>query len=103
MTMYFKLLSSIIGLIISSSLFAQTSIKVIETSSSKKSLIIDRGLFEGIEVGQTGVLYKNEGEEDSPKLTKVAEVRVVKVVKKQSFWFVTKMDKQSFLYPDSIL
>lgn len=81
----------------------QTTVKVIETSSTKKSLIIDKGTFEGVQVGQEGSLYKNEGSQEEANLIKVADVRVVKSVKKHSFWFVTKMENKNFLNPDSIL
>ncbi|MFZ8933608.1 MAG: hypothetical protein ACO2ZP_06905, partial [Bacteriovoracaceae bacterium] len=101
--MYFKLLSSILGMLFCSLALGQTTVKVIETSSTKKSLIIDKGTFEGVQVGQEGSLYKNEGSQEEANLIKVADVRVVKSVKKHSFWFVTKMENKNFLNPDSIL
>ena len=91
------------GLFTSLTAISQVSVKIIETSSSKKSLIINRGAYEGVQVGQEGFLYIRTGQVDKPELSKVAEVRVVKTVKKHSFWYVTKIENEGELHPGSLL
>ena len=88
-------LITLVSLIFIESSFGQSmeGIKIIQTSLSKKSLILDRGTLEGLAIGQKAKLYFKDLSEgvSKPKFIYVAEGEIIKVHSNYSFWFLRKI------------
>lgn len=78
------------------------SFKIIETSNSKKSLILDVGDLQGVKTNDEGFFYSQDGI-DSPKLEKIAKGRAIKVQSGHSYWFLTEIYKSDFIIPNNRL
>lgn len=78
------------------------SFKIVETSNSKKSLILDRGELQGVKTNDEGFFYYQEGV-DAPKMQKVAKGRAIKVQTGHSYWYLTEVYKSDYLIPKNKL
>jgi hypothetical protein len=67
--------------------------RVLQMSSSKKSIVIDLGYAEGLRNGDRSKLFVMSLEEGlkKPRFTYVAEGEVIKVQNNQSYWFLRKI------------
>lgn len=67
--------------------------KVLEVSSSRKSLLLNLGFAEGLRNGDRAKLYLKNLDEgiDYPKFTYVAEGEVINVKNNVSYWFLRKI------------
>lgn len=77
-------------------------INILEVSSSKKSIILDRGEFEGIKIGSKAKFVLQEGM-DKPKLTTVAYGEAIKVHGNYSFWHLGKIENPDLVFKNSQL
>lgn len=78
------------------------NIQVLEISSSKKSIIIDRGNLEGIKIHDKAKFILQVGE-DRPKLYTVAYGEVVKVQGNYSIWHLGRIENDEFLFQNAQL
>ncbi len=78
-------------------------VKVLEVSSSGKSMMIDRGEFEQIEVGDKAKFVLQEGPLDKPKLSTVAYGEAIKSHGTYSYWLMNRVLMPEALKPDSVL
>jgi hypothetical protein len=80
-------------------------IQILETSSSGKSLIADRGTLEGVKIGDLAKLYFKESGEDSlkNKYFYIGEGEVIKVHRNYSFWYLRKLKNFNFLKKNNYL
>ncbi|MAF79124.1 MAG: hypothetical protein CME63_11520 [Halobacteriovoraceae bacterium] len=69
--------------------------KILEISSSKKSLILDKGYAEGFVNGDRAKFYVKDLEEGvlNPRFHYVAEGELIKLKNRESFWFLRKIER----------
>ncbi len=77
-------------------------ITILDVSSTKKSIIIDRGEFEGIKIGSKAKFVLQEGM-DKPKLTTVAYGEAIKVHGGYSFWHLGRIENPEMIFLNSVL
>jgi hypothetical protein len=85
---------------------AQTLIdgKILEVSSTKNSLILDRGHLDEFNEGLRARFYVQKGPKESPKVFLVAEGELVKSFPKKSYWYMktiflpNEVKKENALY-----
>ena len=73
------------------------NINLLQVSISKKSIIIDSGSFDGIEIGDRAKFYLLV-DSDEIKYSVVAEGEAVKVYNKKSFWFLDRLIDSANIY-----
>ncbi len=66
-------------------------VTLLETSSSEKSIVIDKGLLENYQEGIYAKFFVQAGDFKFPKIFLVAEGRLVKSFPKKSFWYLSKI------------
>ena len=83
----------------SRNVFAQTLIdgQILEVSSTKNSVILDRGHLDEFNEGLKARFYVQKGPKETPKVFLVAEGELVKSFPKKSYWFL-----KSILLPQEI-
>jgi len=64
---------------------------LLETSSSQKSIVIDKGLLDNYKDGISAKFFVQAGDYKIPKIFLVAEGKLVKSLPKKSFWYLTKI------------
>ena len=64
-------------------------VNLMETSSSSKSVVIDRGLLENYTDGSYAKFFVQTGDIDFPKIFLVAEGKLIKSFPKKSFWYMS--------------
>lgn len=79
---------------------ATRSFSVVETSQSKKSLILDQGSLNGVQVGEEGEFYFQEGV-NKPKLIRIGVGKAVKVLPNYSFWYLLDIENMDYLVPQT--
>ncbi len=89
----FKLIIFLIINFSSLTSFAFEQIKILEISSSGKSIILDRGEIEGTKVGDIARLIIQSGEMNRPNLENLSYAEAVKVNSNYSFWKLLKNTK----------
>ena len=89
----FKLIIFLIINFSSLTSFAFEQIKILEISSSGKSIILDRGEIEGTKVGDIARLIIQSGEMNRPNLENLSYAEAVKVNSNYSFWKLLKNAK----------
>lgn len=74
-------------------------IEILEVSSSKKSLLLNRGFAEGVRNGDRAKLYLKDLSEglDYPKFVYVGEGECINVKNKESYWFLRKIKNFRFI------
>ena len=79
--------------------------RVLQMSSSKKSIVLDLGYAEGLRNGDRSKLFVMSLEEglQKPRFTYVAEGEVIKVQNNQSYWFLRKIKNFRLLQKDATL
>lgn len=68
--------------------FALQDIELLETSSTKKSIVIDRGNLEEFSDGLKASFFVQSGDKNFPKVFIVAEGTLIKALPKKSFWYL---------------
>jgi hypothetical protein len=68
-----------------------------ETSSSAKTLVIDRGLLEKYTEGSYAKFFIQIGDYKFPKIFLVGEGKLVKIFPKKSIWFMSKIYAPDFI------
>jgi len=73
--------------------------KILQVSTSKKSMLLDLGYAEGVKDGDRAKFYLKDLSEglDSPKFLYVATGECIKVENKKSFWFLRKLKNFRFI------
>ncbi len=71
--------------------------KILEVSSSGRSIILDRGFLEGIKMGMEGRFLLPEGDIDKPYYKYIAYGEVIKVHSNYSYWHLTDINRKIFL------
>ncbi len=74
-------------------------VRIKEISTSKKSLIVDNGKFEGVTIGTKGKLYfvdKTAGF-DKPSYVFIADGEAIKVHNNHSYWFLKNIENYSLI------
>ncbi len=94
----------ILALLLGTSVFAQHGkvVRVKEISTSKKSVIVDNGKFEGVKIGTKGKLYfvdKSLGFK-KPKYIFIADGEAIKVHNNYSYWFLRNIENYSLIERD---
>lgn len=89
----FKLIIFFIIIFISLTSFAFEKIKLLEISSSGKSIILDRGAIEGTKVGDIARLIIQSGSMTRPNLENLSYAEAVKVNSNYSFWKLLRNSK----------
>lgn len=85
-----------------------TQARLLEVSSSEKSLILEVGNLDNFEEGVLASIYLQKGPKESPKVFLVAQAEVVKSFPKKSYWLVKKVfiskafERNSLVYLHSI-
>lgn len=79
--------------------------KIIEISSSKKSLILDKGHAEGYKNGDRAKFYVKDLSNGllEPKFHYVAEGELIKLKNRESYWFLRKIERFQDLVENSSL
>lgn len=77
--------------------------KIIEVSTSKKSIVLDRGYAEGLRNGDRAKIYTKDlsGGLEKPRFNYVAEGEVIKVKNNLSYWYLRKIKNFRFLNKNS--
>lgn len=87
--------------VLTAPLYAQSmeGIEVLEVSSSKKSILLNRGFAEGVKNGDRAKLYLKDLREgvDSPRFVYVGEGECINVKNKESYWFLRKIKNFRFI------
>lgn len=83
----------IVFLLFNSFVFAQSfeGIEIILSSSSGKSVVLNKGRLHGLKEGDRASFLVHKGTMDNPKLEKVAEGEVIRALDNQSYWFLRKV------------
>jgi hypothetical protein len=77
--------------------FGLDEVVLLETSTSKKSVIIDRGLLENYRENTVAKFFVQTGDFKFPKIFLVAEGKLVKLTPKKSTWLLTKVVDPRFI------
>lgn len=101
MLRFFVRCVSFLGLIHFSLAFAEMPVgsmngaKIMDISSSKKSLILDRGFAEGLKNGDRAKFYVKDLHNGllEPKFYYVAEGELIKLKNRESYWFLRKIER----------
>ncbi|MBI2520299.1 MAG: hypothetical protein HYV97_07770 [Bdellovibrio sp.] len=72
-------------------------VKVLEVSTSGRSLVVDRGYLEGVQLGEFARFIVQKGELENPNLSNVALGEAVQVQDNQSIWFLHEIDNASVI------
>jgi len=89
---YFHFLAIIV---FSSTLQAFELVSILDVSSSGRSLILDRGSLEGVELGEFARFVLQQGDLENPNLSNVALGEAIKVESNQSVWYLHEVDNKS--------
>ncbi|HAZ13322.1 MAG: hypothetical protein A2X86_15130 [Bdellovibrionales bacterium GWA2_49_15] len=72
-------------------------VKVLEVSTSGRSLVVDRGYLEGVKLGEFARFIVQKGDLENPNLSNVALGEAVQVNDNQSIWFLHEIDNASVI------
>ncbi|MCR9203470.1 MAG: hypothetical protein NXH75_02765 [Halobacteriovoraceae bacterium] len=80
-------------------------IEILEVSSSKKSVLLNRGFAEGVRNGDRAKLYLKDLSEglNFPKFIYIGEGECINVKNKESYWFLRKIKNFRFIRKDQDL
>ncbi len=79
-------------------------VRIEQASTSRKSVVLDRGSMEGIRVGQVAKLYyQSSRDKNKPQYTYIAEGEAIKVHRNYSFWFLRKIRHYRLIKEGSLL
>jgi hypothetical protein len=76
---------------------AMDGAKVIDVSSSGRSIILDRGTLEGLREGQQGQILLPNEDIDNPNYTYVAYGKIIKVHSNYSYWYLSELNRKVLL------
>ncbi|MBT7610979.1 MAG: hypothetical protein HN576_14550 [Bacteriovoracaceae bacterium] len=76
---------------------AMDGAKVIDVSSTGRSIVLDRGTLEGLKEGMVGRLLLSNEELDKPNYTYVAYGKIIKVHSNYSYWYLSDINGKVFL------
>lgn len=80
-------------------------VKVLEVSVSKKSVVFDRGVLEGLRIGEKAKVFyldKSRGE-NNPRYVAVADAEAIKVHSNYSYWFLRNIENYALIEKDNKL
>ncbi len=93
--MLFKSIPLFLILMLTTSVWAFELVKILEVSHSGRSLVIDRGYLEGVQVGEFARFIVQQGDLENPNLSNVALGEAIQVNDAQSIWLLHEIDNAS--------
>lgn len=78
-------------------------VRLLDVSSSEKSITIDRGEIDNYQVHDYAKFYIQVGDKDFPKIFLVAEGELVKSFPKKSYWYMKNVTIPNVIFPQSHL
>ena len=95
--MFLKFAITLLTFWLGNQVWAFELVKVLEVSTSGRSLVIDRGYLEGVQLGEFARFIVQKGDLENPNLSNVALGEAVQVHDGQSSWFLHEIDNASVI------